>query len=429
MAACNRLAFLAALFCLTGAKAQADSVYGNDPLTVNVLVLNFDPLVAGGRIPSRLHAFAGWQNPRTLADNYANNVRAASGGFIDYQIAEWRDLDDIPTKQDGYDYTTSEYVQNMSSGNWHSPDTADYVQVLNDHGVPELIDNETIDEVWMFGGPYFGYWESSMAGPGAFWINGPTYSVDADRPFAVMGFNYERGDAEMLHSLGHRMESSISRYFNGWNIAHPQSDWDRFTANAGQTLSGDYGVGSIHYPANGQSDYDYDNPTVVNSTAEDWLNYPQLTGATTPVSSASWAGGQLGYMNYWFSHLPQATGVNDETGRVNNWWKYAFDWTTYNLDGTPIVAPPVGDTNGDGEVNIVDLNNVRNNLGGTGLGDTDGDLDVDINDLNAVRNNFGNSVGTQPVPEPGSWTLLAIAAATLGFAGRRSSWRRGLLNS
>ena len=49
----------------------------------------------------------------------------------------------------------------------------------------------------------------------------------------------------------------------------------------------------------------------------------------------------------------------------------------------------LGDTDGDGDVDIVDLNNVRNNFGGQGLGDTDGDGDVDINDLNNVRNNFG----------------------------------------
>ncbi|MCI0743186.1 MAG: hypothetical protein L0Y72_29515, partial [Gemmataceae bacterium] len=30
-----------------------------------------------------------------------------------------------------------------------------------------------------------------------------------------------------------------------------------------------------------------------------------------------------------------------------------------------------------------------NNFGGVGLGDTDGDDDVDLDDLNRVRNNFG----------------------------------------
>ncbi len=50
-----------------------------------------------------------------------------------------------------------------------------------------------------------------------------------------------------------------------------------------------------------------------------------------------------------------------------------------------------GDTNRDGVVDVVDLNNVRNNFGGTGLGDANGDGLVDVHDLNAVRNNFGAS--------------------------------------
>ena len=55
-----------------------------------------------------------------------------------------------------------------------------------------------------------------------------------------------------------------------------------------------------------------------------------------------------------------------------------------------------GDTNGDDQVDIVDLNNIRNSFGTPGgVGDTDGDGDVDIEDLNAVRNNFG---ATGPSP-------------------------------
>ncbi|MDZ4779300.1 MAG: hypothetical protein SGJ19_03505, partial [Planctomycetia bacterium] len=50
-----------------------------------------------------------------------------------------------------------------------------------------------------------------------------------------------------------------------------------------------------------------------------------------------------------------------------------------------------GDTDDDGDVDITDLNNVRNNFGSAAppIGDTDEDGDVDISDLNAVRNNFG----------------------------------------
>ncbi len=67
-----------------------------------------------------------------------------------------------------------------------------------------------------------------------------------------------------------------------------------------------------------------------------------------------------------------------------------------------------GDTNFDGTVGIQDLNNVRNSFGRFGAGDTNDDGVVDITDLNAVRNNFGRTA-TMAIPEPGSLTLLLLA--------------------
>lgn len=67
-----------------------------------------------------------------------------------------------------------------------------------------------------------------------------------------------------------------------------------------------------------------------------------------------------------------------------------------------------GDTDGDRDVDLDDLNNVRNNFGTSPppTGDTDGDNDVDLDDLNAVRNNFGAGP-TLAVPEP-SAAMLAL---------------------
>ena len=77
-----------------------------------------------------------------------------------------------------------------------------------------------------------------------------------------------------------------------------------------------------------------------------------------------------------------------------------------------------GDTNGDGQVDIVDLNNVRNNFGSENppVGDTNGDNVVDITDLNAVRNNFGAG---SPVPEPSAVVMLVCGLGGLAIARRR----------
>jgi hypothetical protein len=87
-----------------------------------------------------------------------------------------------------------------------------------------------------------------------------------------------------------------------------------------------------------------------------------------------------------------------------------------NLLFNALEAAAPGDTNGDGLVNLEDLNNVRNQFGATGtpvLGDTAPfDGVVDLEDLNAVRNNFGAGPSAS-VPEPATG-LLAIAFLLLG---------------
>lgn len=88
----------------------------------------------------------------------------------------------------------------------------------------------------------------------------------------------------------------------------------------------------------------------------------------------------------------------------------------------PVAVEPgvLGDTDGDGDVDITDLNNVRNNFGSGGLGDTDDDGDVDITDLNNVRNNFGaGAPGANAVPEPSTALLALCGVAAIGLRFRR----------
>lgn len=84
------------------------------------------------------------------------------------------------------------------------------------------------------------------------------------------------------------------------------------------------------------NDYDYGNLRRVNSWADDFLNYPDLTGITHPVSVASWSekGGDhhRNYLKWYFAHLPRANGTNPD-GRLNNWWRYLYDFSNYTEEG------------------------------------------------------------------------------------------------
>jgi len=84
-----------------------------------------------------------------------------------------------------------------------------------------------------------------------------------------------------------------------------------------------------------------------------------------------------------------------------------------------IVEPPgiPGDTDADGDVDLEDLNNVRNHFGESGdpvFGDAfPFDGTVDLGDLNNVRNNFGAGGVAQPVPEPSTAALSAVVCLML----------------
>jgi hypothetical protein len=306
-------------------------------LDIRVQVLNFDPFIPQ-RDSQRVHTVFGWNDPRALAEGYRQAVDEASGGFIRYEIVDWQDLDVFPPKVDSFQYTPEAFVTCWEDRETcHDPDGIDYPRMLDDYGVPRRIDDGSIDELWIFGAPYFGFWESSMAGPGAFYINGGVFdSVAVRHPFVIMGFSYERGVAEMLHNLCHRTEATMERIYGGWESDQLTTNWARFAANAHQS-NGTSGVGSCHYPPNGTEDYDYANPDTVLSNAASWLSYPELPGQPVPASREDWGGPDyhLNYMRWWFAHLPHTPGTNAD-GRLNNWWPYLFDFNNYTAEGQPL---------------------------------------------------------------------------------------------
>lgn len=315
-------------------------VPGNPPLTLRVLVLNYDPIVPSEG-NSRLSEVFKWNNPARMATQYREAMEYASGGYLTFEIVEWRNLNEIYALQDGFRYTIEEYVKNRKQGKgWRKEIVADYPRLLREQNVAPLVDDGRVDEVWIFSDHYFGLWEASMAGPGAFFINGGVYpEVPTKRPFAFYGFNYERGVAEMMHNTSHRTEATMNRAYGPWNLKEPTNNWEKFSANRDQS-GGLAGVGTCHWPANAASDYDYDNRREASSWASGFLTYPKVDFTRKVVSRDTWSKGpdyHLDYMKWYFAHLPRAAGVNDD-GRQNNWLKYIFDFQSYDAKGKPLPA-------------------------------------------------------------------------------------------
>lgn len=334
----SRIALCVAILILAAIPAFAAPKTGK-PFEVKVWVLNFDPIV-DAKLKTRLHTECRWNDPRKLAEQYAADVKEASGGLVTYRIIGWDDVDEFPVKIDGFRYTVKSFLEcHRNNKGWHQPDMTDYPKVISQFRLAERVMAGEFEEVWWFGAPYFGFAESAMAGRDAFGINGPAFDdpqVKSSRAFAIMGYNYERGPAEMIHNLCHRTEATMTRMYGGWQIDQLVNDWARFAANAHQS-KGVAAVGTCHYPPNATSDYDYANKRFVESSGDDWLNYPELTGAKTRINCETWGGPdyQRNYLKWWFARLPRAVGTNPTDGRLYNWWEYLYHFNDYDRHGRP----------------------------------------------------------------------------------------------
>ncbi len=339
-------------------KPPGKIVHDYKPYRIKVLVLDFNPYIPGSihspddpdAEPKGIRELGGWNDPVPLAAGYMQDFCDISQGLIQYDIVAWLTVRRFQKKADGYTYTPEAYMRGLRAGTgkadaWHRPDGVDYPNVAKEFNLIPLVEDGVIDEVWMMGAPYFGYWESCMLGRDAYYINGGVYGYDqvpSERRFVIMGFNYERGVAEMLHDVTHRMEATMSRIYGGWKSDELNTNWARFAAN--QKQSGTAAVGTCHYPPNAEHDYDYANERFVDSTAPDWLHYPDLAGRSERINREAWAGPHKhrgnpdyhrNFQRWWYEHLPIAPGWNED-GRLNNWWEYLYNYNAYDDRGKPL---------------------------------------------------------------------------------------------
>jgi hypothetical protein len=317
------LVFLRALV-RTGPPA-APPVVEEPPKSLNprVLLITFNPTIhaEGGR---KLIEVLGWRNVDKLCEEYIADLQECSNGFLTYEIVQRIEAGSWPAKVDGFRYDDVSFLQSWrTKTGFHKPDDVDYEAIIADFDLLNRVESGQIDEVWLFGFPYAGFYESQMVGPGAFWCNSPPMPRTAgiSRRFVIMGFNYERGVGPMLESFGHRVESHLK---HTWRRFHGDDNlWKRFILYD-KKAPGKANVGWMHYAPNSLTDYDWGNKTKVLSNCDDWLNFPNFQGTVREVDCRDWGNGDMrAHHKWWFKRLPNAPGHTH--GISNNWWWYGVD--------------------------------------------------------------------------------------------------------
>lgn len=295
-----------------------------------VALLIYDPLLEseGGK---RLTEHLGAADPVEYSHILVNVVREASWGYVNYEIAEVLRIDAFPKKVDGFRYDDASFLAAREKEEWQ-PASSSYRAMLEENGLLEKVQRGELHEVWIWGAGGMHFDEFAMFLPNRYARFGPTdnewlyrpYDIppECDRTLWMMGFNYECGPDNMVHSYSHRVESMAALQFGDgiWDTQRRDDPWNRFSRvemDARGTVSE---VGNCHVPPNGESGYDYDNPRRVLSNADAWSRYPQLAGTPRLVSAEEWGRTHFGYQKWFLEHLPKFPGA-DAAGYFN-WWVY-----------------------------------------------------------------------------------------------------------
>lgn len=331
--------------------ALASPPASSDVLNRKVYVIAYDPIMSNGL---RLHNYFHWFDTDYLDLNVINFWKSVSGDRMVYSIVGKQVLNAWPEHIDGHRYTEQEWLTAWANRTPHLPDELNYNRILNDFDICGKLNRGEIDELWLYGAPYNGGWESTLAGPGAYWFN----SVPVPEPtgcnklLPIMSYNFERDFDMALHNFGHRTESTMWHVYGSWQQNRTAHSWEQFALV--KFHSPDYGYsgcGNIHFPPNGTNDYDYTNTAPMQTNCADFENYPDLSEPSQvleTVTCANWGCNHNGYLQYWYTHFPANQGCAKD-GIGNDWWKYfaspapqaleqgwlAEFWDNQNLAGYP----------------------------------------------------------------------------------------------
>ncbi|HOU89931.1 MAG TPA: carboxypeptidase-like regulatory domain-containing protein [Polyangiaceae bacterium] len=293
-----------------------------------VLALIFDPFITGVR-SERLSVARDWHDPATLAEGLARAVTAATNGRVRPRLVEKRVLASFPVKVGGIQYSESEYLDCVDhQRGCITADTADYASLLRTQRICSTAREGDLDEVWMFGGPYFGFWDAQLVGrPPIPWGVPPIEDDWCPRLVPVSGYSYEVGLDAALLTLMRRVELAMAEAYGGWEQNRAESAFEQFALVAAQSPDFGYsGCGSATFAPNGAGAWDFGSSAPASSHCDAFYEYPllgDLAAARQVVTCSAWGCDGQGYARYWLGHLPRADGDAPD-GKHADWWRYVL---------------------------------------------------------------------------------------------------------
>ncbi len=249
---------------------------------------------------------------------------------------------------------------------------------------------------------------TSIAAPASLRINGsasfvPTASVTGGGTLEVLAGSTASGNANLAVNVLNRGTITPGTSPGVWAI----------NGNYGQTATGRYA-----WEAAGTGVAQADRINITGNASLGGTLDISLSGGFVPDWGDSWT-----IMSYG-SRTGDFTSFVAPALAPNLFWWRSVGATTYVLG-----VRNGADTNRDGVVDFLDLNNVLSFFGQAAagtfglpglIGDANEDGAVDFLDLNLVLSFFGQSAPANLIPTPGSAALMTLAAGLMGSRRRRT---------
>ena len=332
---------------------------------IKVLSVYYNPFIDSSQ-NLKVSDIQKWNNPTILNQQIIDFFKEISNNRINYQIVKSIEKSTFPIKEGNTQFSYNDLYKCLQSNENSSQEEKnnnqefqntclkliDYQKMIKDLDICQKVNNGEIDEVWLWGGPFFGFNESAIIGPNAFPYNGKFLTdTTCNKLVPIMGFNYEREVDSAIHDFGHRMEATMTKVYSGQSQNFVKTRWDKFSLVKGFSPQYSYGgCGTIHYPPfiNGEMsdkklEYNYDTNQKGLSDCDQFIDYSTVTSQDIikkdgPLINIDckimpWKCSQLGYLKWWFSHLPNFSGIGFD-GVLN-------DWITYMIDPKKVYEYPV----------------------------------------------------------------------------------------